>query len=162
MKINGGVSFFAALGEDGMFVSALVGLASIPLVANLLAHANPFYEASGGLILLAAISWLFLAPAVVVFTVCRYFSIISQSIILNGENIVIKKGVFERIETTIPLRNVVDVCVHQSIYERFFGVASLILSTPGKELNMTTALIGLKKSKVDSIKGEILAGVSRL
>lgn len=50
---------------------------------------------------------------------------------VQGDDLVLEQGVFTRIRTIIPYRRIQHTDVRQSIVERFYGLASLVVYTAG-------------------------------
>ena len=73
---------------------------------------------------------------------------------LDGEELRVRRGVWVRVRTIVPLGHVQHIDVSQGPLERAFGVCSLVLHTAGT-LHSQIVLPGLTRSNAEAIRDEI-------
>jgi hypothetical protein len=73
---------------------------------------------------------------------------------LDGEELQVRRGVWIRVQTVVPLDHVQHIDVSQGPLERAFGICSLVLHTAGT-LNSQIVLPGLARGTAEAIRDEI-------
>lgn len=73
---------------------------------------------------------------------------------LDGEELRVRRGVWIRVQTVVPLDHVQHIDVSQGPLERVFGICSLVLHTAGT-LHSQIVLPGLARGTAESIRDEI-------
>lgn len=73
---------------------------------------------------------------------------------IDGEELRVRRGVWTRVQTIVPLDHVQHIDVSQGPLERAFGVCSLVLHTAGT-LHSQIVLPGLARATAEGIRDEI-------
>ncbi len=74
----------------------------------------------------------------------------------NNDYIIIKKGVFNPIEITIPWEKIQDVYVEQDLFDYFLGLYDVYISTPTIISGYNAHIDGVEKEGAEGLKEEIL------
>ena len=75
---------------------------------------------------------------------------------MDGEELQVRRGVWTRVHTLVPLDHVQHIDVSQGPLERAFGICSLVLHTAGT-LHSQIVLPGLTRPTAERIRDEIRA-----
>jgi membrane protein YdbS with pleckstrin-like domain len=78
---------------------------------------------------------------------------------LDGEELRVRRGVWIRVQTVVPLDHVQHIDVSQGPLERLFGITSLVLHTAGT-LHSQIVLPGLARATAERIRDQIRARIS--
>ena len=73
---------------------------------------------------------------------------------MDGEELRLRRGVWTRVQTVVPLDHVQHIDVSQGPLERAFGICSLVLHTAGT-LHSQIVVPGLTRSAAEGIRDEI-------
>jgi membrane protein YdbS with pleckstrin-like domain len=73
---------------------------------------------------------------------------------IDGEELQVRRGVWIRVQTVVPLDHVQHIDVSQGPLERAFGICSLVLHTAGT-LHSQIVLPGLARGTAEGIRDEI-------
>lgn len=73
---------------------------------------------------------------------------------IDGEELRVRRGVWTRVQTVVPLDHVQHIDVSQGPLERLFGITSLVLHTAGT-LHSQIVLPGLDRETAERIRDEI-------
>jgi membrane protein YdbS with pleckstrin-like domain len=73
---------------------------------------------------------------------------------LDGEELQVRRGIWTRVHTLVPLDHVQHIDVSQGPLERAFGICSLILHTAGT-LHSQIVLPGLTRATAEAMRDEI-------
>jgi len=73
---------------------------------------------------------------------------------MDSEELQVRRGVWTRVQTVVPLDHVQHIDVSQGPLERAFGICSLVLHTAGT-LNSQIVLPGLARGTAERIRDEI-------
>jgi membrane protein YdbS with pleckstrin-like domain len=73
---------------------------------------------------------------------------------IDSEELQVRRGVWTRVHTVVPLDHVQHIDVSQGPLERAFGICSLVLHTPGT-LHSQIVLPGLTRATAESMRDEI-------
>ena len=73
---------------------------------------------------------------------------------MDGEELQVRRGVWVRVQTVVPLDHVQHIDVSQGPLERAFGICSLVLHTAGT-LHSQIVLPGLTRAAAESMRDEI-------
>jgi membrane protein YdbS with pleckstrin-like domain len=73
---------------------------------------------------------------------------------VDSEELQVRRGVWTRVHTVVPLDNVQHIDVSQGPLERAFGICSLVLHTAGT-LHSQIVLPGLARATAEGIRDEI-------
>ena len=78
---------------------------------------------------------------------------------IDGEELRVRRGVWTRVQTVVPLDHVQHIDVSQGPLERLFGITSLVLHTAGT-LHSQIVLPGLARETAERIRDEIRGRIS--
>jgi uncharacterized protein len=73
---------------------------------------------------------------------------------MDGEELQVRRGVWIRVQTVVPLDHVQHIDISQGPLERAFGICSLVLHTAGT-LHSQIVLPGLARATAERIRDEI-------
>lgn len=109
----------------GIIIFSIIGYFIIPLIkadSNLLSIAKePYQLIYFSIFLFLASFTFFLSMEFLYLKSIRYF--------IEEDNLILKGGVISRFERVLPYSKIQHVIVSQSLFERIFGLASLVIST---------------------------------
>lgn len=77
---------------------------------------------------------------------------------MDGEELQVRRGVWTRVHTVVPLDRVQHIDVSQGPLERMLGICSLVLHTAGT-LHSQIVLPGLTRATAEGIRDEIRARI---
>jgi len=72
--------------------------------------------------------WLISVPLIILW-------IRNLSYRIDGDRIIIYKGILTKIEQNIPYRAVTDFMLHRSLFDRYLGIGSICIQTAGQTQN---------------------------
>jgi putative membrane protein len=78
---------------------------------------------------------------------------------LDEFNLIMKKGILDRKETSIPSRQIQDVNIDESLFYRFLGLSSLVLKTAGTEEKNEH---GMNEIRIDPIDENIADEIQKM
>ncbi|HEX8241644.1 MAG TPA: PH domain-containing protein [Allosphingosinicella sp.] len=78
---------------------------------------------------------------------------------IDGEELQVRRGVWIRVHTLVPLDHVQHIDVSQGPLERAFGICSLVLHTAGT-LHSQIVLPGLTRATAETMRDEIRGRIS--
>lgn len=79
---------------------------------------------------------------------------------VEGDNLVIRKGVFATKEVTLPFSRITDVYVDQDMLDVFFGLSDLHISTPTVESGQFAHIDGLSRKGAAALRELILKNIN--
>lgn len=104
--------------------------------------------------------WVFWTGSLVVLVFLRTAYQISYFLTYNydieGENLIIQKGVIAKSELTVPLSKITDVYVNQDMLDVVFRLFDLHISTPTVESGRFAHIDGLNKVGAENLKRLVL------
>lgn len=105
----------------------------------------------------------FLALAMLVFSrmVYQILYFITYHYDVDGENFVIRKGVFTKREITLPFSKITDVYVDQDISDVMLGLYDVHISTPTVESGRFAHVDGLNRAGSTKLRKLILDSLNR-
>ncbi len=80
---------------------------------------------------------------------------------LTPDYIIIRKGPITPREITIPYERIQDVYVDQDLFDRFFGLYDVHLSSATVSSGMQAHIDGVEKAAADGLRAQLLETVSR-
>lgn len=80
---------------------------------------------------------------------------------IEGENLVIRKGVVATKEVTLPFSRITDVYVDQDMLDVVFGLSDLHISTPTAESGQFAHIDGLSRKGAAALRELILKNISK-
>jgi len=70
------------------------------------------------------------------------------SLVLTSKSVKVRKGVFNKIEKTIPLEKITDLAIYHGPIMRFFGLEGLTVETAGQSsMGPLVALVGVENAE---------------
>ena len=111
-----------------LLILNIIFILAIILTINLLRNRMQYLTA---LIISTATMFIYLWLSVVALHI--YFNSIEYQV--HGTEIVIKKGLFNITENHIPFSNITNIAIRQGIFDRLFGIGTVIAYTGGAKLN---------------------------
>lgn len=77
---------------------------------------------------------------------------------MEGDELQVRRGIWTRVQTLVPLDHVQHIDVSQGPFERLFGICSLVLHTAGT-LHSQIVVPGLTRAAAERMRDEIRARI---
>ena len=118
-----------------IILAGIIAFAMIKQIAD-----NQFVIYSVAIIIVVFI----LITLVAIFTINIYFNSFEYQV--HGNEIIIKKGIFNKTENHVPFSNITNIAIRRGPLDQLLRIGTIIVYTAGKQTNpfRITALSGLK------------------